>query len=307
VLEDRSFSLSNTFLVSRGVPSFASGHQAFNAFVFDDYTPSISPHASTGQIDVSLVDDHAYIKRVHATPTSVDVWVAGRSVAGSELEVGTAGTARASDVQRAGKFSFVLPHGLGQQAWVWLKDECGWLDYRSLSGWGGYHSPDVRVDAPPDPVAELSALTSQGEGLYVEFKQKVPDSNSEKRNALKTVVAFANGAGGSVLFGVTDLGEAIGVEDLADAEMRLSDMLHKLVTPSPRYRITRHEAGRTAVLHLAIEPNDGRLFALTLHRDKPEYFVRRQATTYYARAEEIAAVLAPEQPLWPQAGNRAVR
>jgi hypothetical protein len=65
------------------------------------------------------------------------------------------------------------------------------------------------------------------------------------------------------------------------------------VTSSTRHHITvLTKLGLTAraVPLLRIEP-DGLLHALTLTPNRPEYFVRRDATTYYARPEELTALL----------------
>ncbi len=51
----------------------------------------------------------------------------------------------------------------------------------------------------------IKKLLGEPEGLHLEFKQKINDG------AYKTVAAFANTDGGSVLIGVTDTGQLAGV------------------------------------------------------------------------------------------------
>jgi predicted HTH transcriptional regulator len=80
-----------------------------------------------------------------------------------------------------------------------------WLDYRAI---GEYAAADlaragVDVEVPDDPESEIEALLSQGEGLQIEFKRQLPgDSADSKRTVFKTIAAFANGHGGSIVFGV---------------------------------------------------------------------------------------------------------
>lgn len=63
------------------------------------------------------------------------------------------------------------------------------------------------------------------EGEHVEYKLLVND------NAVKTIVAFANTAGGTLYIGVDDEGNAVGLDD-ADAELlRLGNLLHHRVRP----------------------------------------------------------------------------
>jgi hypothetical protein len=123
-------------------------------------------------------------------------------------------------------FRSPLPRGLPDEAWAWLKLGADWLDYRSISGWGGYRSSDIEVEVPHDPEADISSLASQGEGQHLEYKEKLPDTKEQKRTTFKTVVAFAfaNGAGGTVLFGVNDNGEIVGLAGkLAEERRRLTD------------------------------------------------------------------------------------
>jgi predicted HTH transcriptional regulator len=61
----------------------------------------------------------------------------------------------------------------------------------------------VDIEVPEDPESEIQALLSLGEGLQVEFKRQLPEDSAEsKRTIFKTVAAFANGHGGSIVFGV---------------------------------------------------------------------------------------------------------
>lgn len=48
---------------------------------------------------------------------------------------------------------------------------------------------------------EIEKLIEMGESSTVEFKRLLP---CEDKKVLKTFVAFANGAGGKVIFGVED-------------------------------------------------------------------------------------------------------
>jgi hypothetical protein len=57
---------------------------------------------------------------------------------------------------------------------------------------------------------ELSRLVSTGEGLYLEFKRRMP---APERIA-KEIVAFANTRGGKILLGVDDDGTIRGVKDI---------------------------------------------------------------------------------------------
>jgi len=69
---------------------------------------------------------------------------------------------------------------------------------------------------------------NQPESRKLEFKQALPKNAT---SVLKTIVAFANGAGGEMIFGVTDDRKIIGVEDPLLIEEKLSNMIHDSIYP----------------------------------------------------------------------------
>jgi len=69
-----------------------------------------------------------------------------------------------------------------------------------------------------------------GENRYLEFKEGLPSS----QKIAKTVIAFANTAGGDILIGVNDHREIVGVDDdqLLDIPDKISDMIYSLCYPT---------------------------------------------------------------------------
>jgi predicted HTH transcriptional regulator len=173
-----------------------------------------------------------------------------------------------------------------------LKKDSEWLDFRSLSRWGGYLSSDIEFDLPRDAAADLSRLATRGEGLHLEYKEKLPETREAKRKVLKTVVAFANGAGGTLMFGVQDEGEGVtGIDGNEAVERRrLNDLVRDLVSPSPRVQIESARLDGHLVLVMHVQPGGGTIHALVLDANKPEFYVRRDGTTFYARPDELEAI-----------------
>lgn len=68
---------------------------------------------------------------------------------------------------------------------------------------------------------EIENLIKQGESQNIEFK----DSLSLKREIGETVSAFSNTNGGTILIGVSDFGEIIGIEV---GKMTLEDLANYL-------------------------------------------------------------------------------
>jgi hypothetical protein len=151
-----------------------------------------------------VIDDRAYFKRVRVKPASIDVLVGGRELRGCELELSGSSDRATASLRGETRTSFPLWAGLAPDACLWLKAGGDWIDYRSLGGWGAYFPSDVEFEEARDPVTDLTALASQGEGAYLEYKAVLLETTESKRTTFKTVAAFANGGGGRVLFGVSD-------------------------------------------------------------------------------------------------------
>jgi hypothetical protein len=267
--------LPTGFLTSSAAPSFPSAAAAFNAFFYNDYAVTGVNAPSLGTIYLKVVDDRAAIARVVVRPSVLNVRVVGRQVKRRVLQLNGVHGPQMVPVDKAGLHAIPLPQGLPSDAWLWLLDDEQWLDYRSLGGWGNYRSDDVEIEVTVDPEAELTNLISQGEGQHLEFKRQLPDHTDDaKRTAFKTTVAFGNSGGGTQLFGVADDGQVVGLP-------------HPVATPY--FEVETARTGDKTVLVLSIRPAPGTLYALWINKNRPEYFVRRDATTFFAQPEELAA------------------
>jgi len=105
------------------------------------------------------------------------------------------------------------------------------------------------VEVVIDPLTRLEAFLAARErhGVKFQLKVKVPKSDDENFGTFKTVAAFANeGDGGSVLVGVSDDRELVGIEAAkADREIdSLTQMLRAWVTPPPRTRSSAWWTGK---------------------------------------------------------------
>lgn len=279
------------YLVGTGAtPSFPAFGGAFNAFFYDQYSISGVSNSPPLGVNVNVVDNRARIRRVRVRPASIEIWLGGSGLSETMLELNSAGYRTVVNVEKP-RVVIPLPDGLPSDAWIWLKSGTEWLDFRPLSQWGGVVSPDIEIELPRDPVAELSELVTRGEGQFLEYKEKLPDTVGEKRNVLKTVVAFANGAGGMFVFGIEDETKAVkGIPGKASVERhRLSDMVRDLVSPSPRVSIEAGVIDGRHLLVLKVPAGAGTIHALMLDRNKPEFYVRRDGTTFYARPDELDA------------------
>ena len=69
------------------------------------------------------------------------------------------------------------------------------------------------------------------ENRQLEFKEKISSSY------LKTVSAFANYDGGSILFGVNDAGEVVGIGDIEQKCLDIENSINDNIKPQPEYSI----------------------------------------------------------------------
>jgi predicted HTH transcriptional regulator len=161
----------------------------------------------------------------------------------------------------------------------------------------------VEFEIPADPQSEIQALLSKGEGGQVEFKRQLPDDSVEsKRTVFKTAAAFANGQGGSIVFGVEkDEATVCGLDgiDLITERDRLTQLARSIVTPAPDVEVRSYEHEGKTLLVLTVGRGADPPYGITLpgRKDKPvEFYVRRDATTFPARSEEIRSVVLAAAP-----------
>jgi hypothetical protein len=243
-----------------------------------------------------VAENEAWIGNVHVTPTQVTAAVHGSAVKGCELELFGVSDRSAQRLDGAGTVTFPVSNGLPKSAWLWLKRGSKWLDYRSIdaqSGWtGDLTRALVEIEQPIEPQANIEALITSGEGPQLEFKEKLP-AGSRERKILKTVAAFANGNGGTLIFGinrdeVTVIG--LGEEDPGKLRDQLVNLVRAAVTPTPHVTVSHYRINGKLILVLDVEPGQSTPYGLIADpgsRDKPEFYVRRGANTYPAQSSDL--------------------
>jgi hypothetical protein len=288
----RPFQPPGEMLVGPDAPAFVNFGVAFNAFFYENYALTASTNPVLGNVEVRVVDGRGRIGAIAIKPTQLEVEVGGSDLSNTTLELMATSDRASIALNMPCQAVVPLPNGLPSDAWLWLRTPYEWLDYRSLGGWASYRSPDVQDDRPTEPEAGLESIIAQGEGQHVEFKRQLPDNaRDSRRTVFKTITAFANGQGGSVLFGVTDNGEVVGIADHnADASDRFYNMLRSSASPTPPCHVHVQTLGDKRVLVVEVEANRGTIYCVTIEADRPEFYVRRGATTFYARGEELEKI-----------------
>jgi len=131
---------------------------------------------------------------------------------------------------------------------------------------------------------DLVELLKRPEGKTLEFKRDL----STPEGALRTIVAFANTAGGTLVLGVEDKSRHVrGVRDPLDLEERLANLISDLVAPRLVPELEILPWRRTQVLAVQVHPSPSRPHYLRREGREGGVYVRVGSTNRRADRELI--------------------
>jgi hypothetical protein len=179
----------------------------------------------------------------------------------------------------------LLTVGLGVVVYLWIRSD------RTGSSVRQYSEADE---------AELRALIDSGESIRLEFKstlrwnlQKDRPGKEVEFTWLKTVVAFLNSGGGTLLVGVSDLGEVTGIEqDRFASEDKFLLHFNNLIKEHIGLELA-------SLVGFTIRGLDGkRLLIVDCNRSSEPVFLRKgNAEEFYIRVGPGSRKLSPSQVL----------
>lgn len=288
------------FLVGPDSPSFTDLDSAFRAFFLGVYDLPANASVPSEVMHLRVVDDRSWLGQIHITATRMTVDVQGTDFAGTSLEYFSPVRRERVGVDAPGVITFDLPDGLAaSNTWLWLTAGTSWRDYRALTApWASeeqLRSAGVEREQTSRDEAAVEAIVYGGEGPFVEFKASLPTIGARKTDrAFNTIAAFANGAGGTVVFGV-DRDELTVLGLPADVELnkerdRLGQLIRTRILPTPDFRITSHVISGKTIFFVNVMPGGIPPYGVITdldHRDKPQFYVRRGASTYPAQPSDL--------------------
>ena len=125
---------------------------------------------------------------------------------------------------------------------------------------------------------ELNEIKN-GESRTLEFKKELPQDSSKW---IKTIVAFANGAGGKLLIGVSNKGEVIGIPqetDIFSLRDKISDTIGQMCEPQIMFDIYQESVVDKVIVVVEVFPgNDTPYYIKSLGKENGT-FIRLNATT----------------------------
>lgn len=124
------------------------------------------------------------------------------------------------------------------------------------------------------------------ENEITEFKREYTD------NILKTVIAFANTAGGRILIGVDDNGEPIGVENIDDCYTRVTNAIRDNISPDVtmfiKYAVNENEQ----IVEIIVSEGTNKPYFLKSKGMRPEgVYIRQGASSAPASVDKIRQMI----------------
>lgn len=128
---------------------------------------------------------------------------------------------------------------------------------------------------------DINSLISRGEGISLEFKEKLPDPPKKLAHEM---AAFANVQGGTILIGVRDNGVIIGIDDPDRVIRDVANLARDVVRPAIRPEICRENADGFSIVRIEIPQQ------MLPRQVDGKHYLRVGTTIRQASSEEVAAL-----------------
>lgn len=268
----------NKALIASGCPSFLSLHEAIYWFLYDKEIRN-SSYVFPDKIDIRWIYDDIWIKKIELKPGKINISIEGKNVRGVRLEI-RSGTVLSIDkkLKTGGMKTFTIPLEISQDIFVILSRDRDYLDYEYIDP---LYQKNIKAKDFP---TEISEIVLQGESETLEFKEQVP-KDSEKY--LKTVVAFANGNGGMILFGVDDETFIKGILNKLDSvRNQITDAICNRIEPRPKFHFQDCLIKNKSVIALTVEAGDLHPYGI-INNKTIDIYIRTNSSTRLASQREI--------------------
>lgn len=278
-------------LVADGAPAFLNLDLAAAAFFGIEPSPS-GRSFSGSEFIVRHQDMRARFDRVFVRTSDVDVDVSGSELSATTLTLGSEhGHSVGLDDLPAQQAQLPLPGGIPSGGWLVLHQGHEVIDLRGLDPrWG---AGDVEFEV--DTETRVRALISRGEMATTELKRELPPPENRERviRVMKTVAAFANAGGGTILFGVNDDGTVRGLEPESDRETidRITSMITDWVRPRVMFTAEIAELVSRRVLVVDVAAGVEPPYGVGTTDKRIDYYIRRNGSLLLATPSDVRDVI----------------
>jgi hypothetical protein len=243
-------------------------------------------------------DFRGRINRVRIGHDAVEVEVEGLGLDGLVMELPGEAPGPSTRIWRQygtepEVIQFPLKDRLPAESWVLLRNGAEWIDRRFLA-FPYARGNEAGVEIVVEPGTRLESLVASRERQTVEFKRQLPRDDESKAKVMKTVCAFANGDGGSLLIGVDDDRNLVGLDEAAIDKMRdqVTQMIGSWVEPRPISSFVVLPISDSAKLVLELQVQAGTdLYGSGRPGEVRTVYVRHNGITERATPAEIAAIV----------------
>lgn len=290
---------SGRLLVSRDAPPFINEDLAWAAFFERRHGGQSQGRPNSDLVRLRWVDKRAIFLRISQDASGLDLLVGGTQVAGCHVDVHAEGFRWRGKVVDGEPLRVPVPGGVPHDCLLVLAYGDQWMDYRVLN----QRFPSVSAESdvvildPLEPADELREYVLQGEGPALEFKRQIPADDRERQRIARTAAAFANGAGGTIVFGIEpDEVTLSGIESTQPDKLRdtVQRILTERVTPPPIVEVKALEVGGRFFVVAQVGAGGNPPYAA--NPQSPTYYVRRGASTVHAHPTELRALIAARMP-----------
>jgi hypothetical protein len=272
-------------LVAADAPAFVSFDQA--AATFFGVPPAPGRAFAGRELVIRDQDLRGRIDSVHVRPARILVSVSGQRLAGTQLTLGGLDGPRERLTARTRHVQLPLEAGLQPGAWLALHRGDELLDRRLLDPSWGPRNFETEYEDEMDASTRLEVIIGGGETLMTEFKESLPERDAT--GLLKTVAAFANGGGGTIILGVRDDGTILGIDDaqIARSLDRLTNLITESVRPLVDFHLERAAISGRTVIELTVQRGANAPYGVGSTERKVAYYIRRGATTFPAAPADV--------------------
>lgn len=303
--------------ISENVPFFLTRWEAERHLLYDVAEEAVHSSWQTPEPGIYVYIDHsdAWLEEIHFSLMALEVHLGGTSLERTKLKVVGTGIQGYDDYPRQDIVTIPLPDGRPDYLKIALIKGNTLLDYYidDKNYRSNPHNPQRTnvTFAEPEPKDRVQELIDRGEGITIEFKAEISLSQ-DKWKWLKTIAAFANGDGGSLLLGVSDEdGAIVGFNQTLSHHKSMAklkdDIVHVIcdnIDPVPNIDFTHVNVNNHDILVIDVQGDRSQLYAAYHDRKFPTfyYYIRRGATTRVADSNE-AQELMKLKSLWTQGNN----
>ena len=273
--------MPNDILLSLDLPLYSSAHAAIRDLMEVDLNRY---KGLQGTIMILLPYYHAKIEKLKIGSKALTINILSKNVELKKL-LGKLYCEKNTKVFQQDiifdKHETIIPIGFSPDIidFYLLSKETGeQLDFRRYNiRWPSFSlSQDIIIDIPLENIRQL---IKNGENDKVEFKREIGDDKSE---FVETVVSFANGQGGTILLGIDDRANIVGIND-SNLEDRIMKILRHNCEPPILPKMKLYLINEKKILIIQVNEGENKPYTV---RDKGVY-VRAGSTDRIATRYEL--------------------